>query len=112
MSQSTKLLVRCIVMVLAGYLLRPQTSCAQSASRQPSDPRAVCAGDIEKLCAGVPAGGGRILACLKQHKDEVSKGCNRRSSAQWGDRAATQVPPLVPLRLQSSTTTRTVSRAR
>jgi hypothetical protein len=39
--------------------------------------RAACTSDIQKLCPGVPAGGGQILACLKQHKDEVSTGCKQ-----------------------------------
>jgi len=42
------------------------------------------AGDVQKLCAGVPAGGGRILACLKQHKDEVSEGCKQAMLSAMG----------------------------
>src|ERR1041385_799129 len=37
--------------------------------------RAACGADVQKLCAGVQPGGGRILACLKQHKDQVSDSC-------------------------------------
>ena len=39
--------------------------------------RAACETDIQKLCAGVQPGGGRILVCLKQHKDQVSDGCKQ-----------------------------------
>jgi hypothetical protein len=39
--------------------------------------RAACETDIQKLCTGVQPGGGRILACLKQHKDQVSDGCKQ-----------------------------------
>jgi hypothetical protein len=39
--------------------------------------RAACQTDVQKLCAGVQPGGGRILACLKEHKDEVSEGCKQ-----------------------------------
>jgi hypothetical protein len=39
--------------------------------------RAACDTDIQKLCAGVQPGGGRILACLKQHKDQVSDSCKQ-----------------------------------
>ena len=42
-----------------------------------TDARNACAADVQKLCAGVQTGGGRILACLKQHKDEVSDGCKQ-----------------------------------
>ena len=66
-----KLLIFCAVTVLAGYLVWPRTSFAQS------DPRTACANDVQKLCAGVQPGGGRILACLKQHKDQVSDGCKQ-----------------------------------
>ena len=34
-----------------------------------------CAGDIERLCAGVPPGEGRIKACIKAHITELSAAC-------------------------------------
>jgi hypothetical protein len=34
-----------------------------------------CRPDAERLCPGVPPGGGRIIGCLKEHKMEVSVGC-------------------------------------
>lgn len=34
-----------------------------------------CAGDVERLCAGVPPGEGRIKACMKAHISEVSAPC-------------------------------------
>jgi hypothetical protein len=37
--------------------------------------RAACAEDAQKLCAGVQPGGGRIVACLKEHKDSLSDRC-------------------------------------
>jgi hypothetical protein len=37
----------------------------------------VLQGDSERLCPGVPMGGGRIVGCLKEHKMEVSVGCAR-----------------------------------
>jgi Cysteine rich repeat len=40
-----------------------------------SEARAACDSDIQALCAGVQPGGGRILACLKEHKDKVSDPC-------------------------------------
>ena len=34
-----------------------------------------CRTDMERLCPGVPPGGGRIVRCLKAHKMEISVGC-------------------------------------
>ena len=42
-----------------------------------NEARAACDADIQKLCPGVQPGGGRILACLKQHKEAVSDGCKQ-----------------------------------
>jgi hypothetical protein len=42
-----------------------------------ADARAACETDIQQLCAGVQPGGRRILACLKQHKDQVSDVCKQ-----------------------------------
>ena len=39
--------------------------------------RTACADDVQKLCAGVQPGGGRIVACLKAHKDSVSDQCKQ-----------------------------------
>lgn len=39
--------------------------------------RAACAADAQKLCAGVQPGGGRIMACLKEHKDSLSDRCRQ-----------------------------------
>ncbi len=102
MSRSRELLIVFIVAVLAASLLRPQTSPAQTTTPQPSDARTACASDVQKLCAGVPAGGGRVLTCLKQHKDEVSDGCKQailaamgRSSGNAGS-AASPAPAATP----------------
>ena len=56
----------------------PQSQPAQAPSQQAvADARTACETDIQKLCTGVQPGGGRILACLKQHKDQVSDGCKQ-----------------------------------
>jgi hypothetical protein len=39
--------------------------------------RAACAEDAQKLCARVQPGGGRIVACLKEHKDSLSDRCKQ-----------------------------------
>ena len=34
-----------------------------------------CKPDIERLCPGVPFGGGKVKACLMAHQKEMSVGC-------------------------------------
>jgi hypothetical protein len=36
-----------------------------------------CMADAARLCAGVEPGGGAQIACLKQHKDELSPACKK-----------------------------------
>jgi hypothetical protein len=61
----------------------PGQSPAQSPGAQAPSPQAVaearaaCETDIQKLCPTVQPGGGRILTCLKQHKDQVTDVCKQ-----------------------------------
>lgn len=48
---------------------------AQSARAVDDAVLAYCKEDVERLCAGVRPGGGRILQCLKSHKEQMSVGC-------------------------------------
>ncbi len=41
-----------------------------------------CRPDVQKLCSGVQPGGGRIVACLKQHESELSPQCQKQVAAQ------------------------------
>jgi cysteine rich repeat protein len=51
---------------------------AQAGDQQSLDAiRAACAEDAQKLCAGVQPGGGRIVACLREHKDSLSDRCKQ-----------------------------------
>jgi len=43
-----------------------------------------CKADVARLCPGVQMGGGRIIACLKAHKEEVSIGCGKAIQAMKG----------------------------
>jgi cysteine rich repeat protein len=51
-------------------------------------PLALCNADAERICHGVHPGGGKIIACLKQHKDEVSVGCAKALKALKAKRRA------------------------
>jgi len=48
-----------------------------------------CATERERLCKGVPAGGGRVADCLDQHANELSPGC--RASRPSGSRGAVEL---------------------
>lgn len=63
------------------------------AGGQPSvaDLRAACADDAQKLCAGVQPGGGRVVACLKEHKDALSDRC-RQAAGLMAKPASTAAP--------------------
>jgi hypothetical protein len=52
--------------------------------------RAACTQDAQKFCAGVQPGGGRIVNCLKQHKDALSDGC--KQAAGLAANPASSVP--------------------
>ncbi|GGF75063.1 hypothetical protein GCM10007301_38680 [Azorhizobium oxalatiphilum] len=46
-----------------------------------------CGADIQKLCAGVQPGGGRIVQCMKAHEAQVSEGCKSTMAALKAQRA-------------------------
>jgi hypothetical protein len=56
-------------------------SVASSALAQQAEAMKYCKADVGRLCPGVQMGGGRIIACLKEHKMEVSVGCAKALQA-------------------------------
>jgi Cysteine rich repeat len=75
MKSSAVLFSLCMV-AMAQYTLADQPPATPSPEAV-NEARAACATDIQTLCAGVQPGGGRIFACLKEHKDKVSDGCKK-----------------------------------
>ncbi len=55
-----------------------------SALAQQAEAMKYCKSDVARLCPGVQMGGGRIIACLKEHKMEVSVGCAKAIQAMKG----------------------------
>ena len=60
--------------------LSPACQEARKAAREKAKERVkqrhdACEGDVKKLCADVQPGGGRIHACLKKNREQVSEGC-------------------------------------
>jgi len=54
-----------------------------------------CAEDAQKLCDGVQPGGGRIVACLKQHREALSAKC-KQAAAQSSGRPPAMAPTASP----------------
>ena len=52
-----------------------QPAAAQSAPPSAAQPRTACAADVRTLCADVTPGGGRIMQCMKEKRDQLSEGC-------------------------------------
>ena len=46
--------------------------------------RQACRADFQRLCQGTQPGGGRILACLKDHDAELSPDCKQALAAAPG----------------------------
>jgi hypothetical protein len=80
-------------------LLAAPAVLAQSPSPQAlADARTACETDVQSLCAGVPAGGGRVIACLKQHQNEISSACKTAivKAMQGGNGAGPPAATLSP----------------
>jgi Cysteine rich repeat len=58
--------------------------------------RAGCTEDAQRLCAGVPSGGGRVLACLKEHKDALSDKCKQAAQQAAGGSNPGPAPSSAP----------------
>jgi hypothetical protein len=70
-------LFTCRALLAAATLLCALPAVAQSSTSTLDALRAACSDDAARLCSGVQTGGGRIISCLKQHKDELSNGCRQ-----------------------------------
>jgi Cysteine rich repeat len=42
-----------------------------------ADQRGACGADYQKYCIGTEPGGGRVVACLNQHRDKLSAACKK-----------------------------------
>ena len=83
--------MRAISLLLVVCAAATGQSASAQTNNQPSLAalRAACAEDAQKLCAGVQPGGGRIVACLEEHKDSLSVSgkpvCEHRPSESGSD---------------------------
>ena len=56
-------------------------SAAPNVFAQQAEAMRYCREDVARLCPGVQPGGGRIIGCLKAHKEEMSIGCGKALQA-------------------------------
>lgn len=82
----SKLSSSCAALVLA--LLAVGPALAEDAPAPPA-PRAkmACRPDVQRLCADVQPGGGRIVACLKGHSADLSPDCSTALATMEARRA-------------------------
>ena len=60
----------------------------------PVNAHGACKADVQKLCAGIEHGGGRIMQCMKAHVDEISRDCRSAMAAHLAaKRAALEAAP-------------------
>jgi hypothetical protein len=86
--------------LVSGFCLAALLAHAASAQQPPATPppgaakvHAACATDITKLCPDVQTGGGRVMQCLKEHKDQVSDGCKQAIAAAKQEHQQQQAAP-------------------
>ncbi len=63
--------------VLAVTAVGAAMALLSSVDRAAAGVPAPCAAEAEKLCQGVPAGAGRVLACLQAHVSKLSPECQQ-----------------------------------
>ena len=52
--------------------------CGQAFAQTPTpDQRGACGADYQKYCTGTQPGGGRVVACLNGHRDQLSAACKK-----------------------------------
>jgi hypothetical protein len=67
--------------IISVFSLAALMSAAPSALAQEAAAMRYCKADVARLCRGVQPGGGRIIGCLKAHKEEMSIGCGKALQA-------------------------------
>jgi hypothetical protein len=72
------------LLVAGSYVATAQTQApaGQPAAPQRAGAAQACKPDIQKFCASVQPGGGRIAACLKDHAADLSADCKKAAAQQ------------------------------
>jgi hypothetical protein len=73
-----KTLITTLSLALAGLLAN---SAMAADATGPKPDMSACKADAEKLCPGIQPGGGRLKACFKEHKKDLSADCKKEMGA-------------------------------
>lgn len=74
-----KTLIATLSLACAGFLMAGAASAADAPAGGGAI-AAACKADIEKLCPDVKPGDGKIKACIKEHRKELSSECKKELS--------------------------------
>jgi hypothetical protein len=69
------MMLRVATLLISSLLVMPAFAQPAKTDAEMAALRTYCKPDVERLCPTVRPGGGRIKACLMEHKNEVSVGC-------------------------------------
>lgn len=60
---------------LSRHLDKLSRSCAESMKKAQVELMVKCRDDVDRLCPDIPRGAGRLIRCLRQNFDKLSKNC-------------------------------------
>jgi hypothetical protein len=63
------------MLLISSLLVMPAFAQPRKVDPEMQALRTYCRPDVERLCPKVEPGGGRVKACLMEHKNEMSVGC-------------------------------------
>lgn len=69
------MMLRVVTLLISSLLVMPAFAQPAKMEAEMEALRTYCKADVERLCPNVQPGGGRIKACLMEHKNEISVGC-------------------------------------
>ncbi len=68
--------MRTYYLAIAFVALAGTASAQQLSMSQMAELRQDCGEDIKRLCPGIQPGGGRLMGCVKEKQDQLSKTCS------------------------------------
>jgi hypothetical protein len=68
--------MRTYTLVIAFVAIAGTASAQQMSMSEKMQLREDCGPDIQRLCPGIKPGGGELMGCIKEKKDQLSKTCS------------------------------------